>query len=731
MSVTIPRDATAHPDYQAALAAVAGSREAKARGDVRAERLLLGEGEATHRLHPGRQSPATTPVSAYLHAWAVNPPQPGDADYQAYVLAQPAERARLRRLAESVVGPGPLVEVLRTPAAADERDFEPVSRTVEEQVAAFAVIPQEPAHTVLASGEDLVLPPPSDPMAVARALVELRYLEPGALTLRNWRGGWWSWARSHWIEHEERAIRKECYAFTEHALYEKPDPKGGPPTLAKWEPTRFKIGNLLEATAAITHLDETVDQPTWIEDRDGVAVVAVANGLLDLERRRLLPHSPYYFNQTAVPFDYEPDALPPARWLAFLAELWPDDPDSTAALAEFFGYVISGRLDLHKILLVVGPTRGGKGTIARILGKLIGPRNVAGPTLSSLSFDFGLAPLLGKSLAVISDARLDASRDSSVVVERLLAISGEDTITVNRKYREQWTGKLPTRFLVVSNELPRLGDASATIANRFVVLLLRESWLGREDHTLEPTLTAELSGILNWALEGLDRLAEQDRFTRPTSTDEAILALQDLASPVAAFVRDECHTGPTSEVMIDTIYGRWKEWAETNGNRAGSRQTFGRNLRAVVPGLRVTQPREGETRDRLYRGIGLVPVPPTVQRSAFHRVPEHADDATETAGTRWHAIQPDVGGTHRSTVDTPDGDGPRPEPSSAVVTGAPTCPTCGKTMITIDGSPPVCTNGPGHRKPINGAATPDDSSGTLPVWDPESATDDGAEGLPA
>lgn len=309
---------------------------------------------------------------------------------------------------------------------------------------------------------------------------------------------------------------------------------------------------------------------------------------------------------------YDPEELTGAARAAYRASfarghgcrlcpsvLIPDDPDSIAALQEWAGYVVSGRLDLHKILLIVGPTRGGKGTIARILGKLIGPANVAGPTLSSLSYDFGLAPLLGKSLAVISDARLDASRDTSVVVERLLAISGEDTITVNRKYREQWTGKLPTRFLVISNELPRLGDASATIANRFVVLLLRESWLGREDHSLEAALTSELTGILNWALEGLDRLTAQDRFTRPASTDEAILALQDLASPVAAFIRDECVVGPASEVAIDTIYARWKEWAQDNGSRHISSQTFGRDLRAVVPGLRVSQPRDGGNRKRL------------------------------------------------------------------------------------------------------------------------------------
>jgi putative DNA primase/helicase len=275
-------------------------------------------------------------------------------------------------------------------------------------------------------------------MAVARRLVEAEYFEipTNALTLRHWRGGWWQWRGSHWIEREDRAVRRDAYAFTEHALFADEQ------ILKPWEPTRFKIGNLLEALAAVTHLDAMVDQPTWIDGSEGPAVVATANGLLDLDRRILISHSPGYFNQTAVPFAYDPWAPAPTRWLAFLSELWPNDPESIAALQEWFGYVISGRLDLHKILLIVGPTRGGKGTIARILGKLIGPFNVTGPTLSSLSYDFGLAPLLGKGLAVISDARLDAQRDASIVVERLLAISGEDTITVNRKYREQWTGKL-------------------------------------------------------------------------------------------------------------------------------------------------------------------------------------------------------------------------------------------------------------------------------------------------
>jgi len=74
---------------------------------------------------------------------------------------------------------------------------------------------------------------------------------------------------------------------------------------------------------------------------------------------------------------------------------------------------------------------------------------------------------------------------------------------VNRKYRDQWTGKLPSRLHVLSNELPKLGDASTAIVGRMLLLFLSRSWLGVEDLSLEPALHMELTGILNWALQQL------------------------------------------------------------------------------------------------------------------------------------------------------------------------------------------------------------------------------------
>ena len=139
-------------------------------------------------------------------------------------------------------------------------------------------------------------------------------------------------------------------------------------------------------------------------------------------------------------------------------------------------------------------------------------------------------------------------------MERLLSISGEDTLTVNRKYRDQWNGKLPSRLHVISNELPKLGDASTAIVGRIVLLLLSRSWLNREDRTLEPALLRELPGILNWALDGLMRLTivNENAFTRLPSGDEAIIEMRDLASPVAAFVREKCEVGHGKEISKET-----------------------------------------------------------------------------------------------------------------------------------------------------------------------------------
>jgi putative DNA primase/helicase len=250
--------------------------------------------------------------------------------------------------------------------------------------------------------------------------------------------------------------------------------------------------------------------------------------------------------------------------------------------------------------MMIGPRRSGRGTIARIITALIGPANVCNPTLGSLATNFGLQPLIGKQAAIITDARMSGRSDLAQVVERLLSISGEDGQTIDRKHKNAWSGKLPTRFTFISNELPRLADASGALAGRMIVLRFTESFYGREDLGLMDRITPELAGILNWSIAGWRRLLNRGRFEQPKSGQELVEELADLASPVGQFVREECELDPHGEEVIKDLFNRWEKWCtKQNWEHPGTVQTFGRQLRAVVPQITRAQPRRG--------GIAWVP----------------------------------------------------------------------------------------------------------------------------
>lgn len=445
--------------------------------------------------------------------------------------------------------------------------------------------------------------PPSQPMPNARLFLADRYGHPERPLLICQGGAFFAWDGTCWPQAEEATLRRDLYELFEGAtciIKDKPRP---------FSANRRTVGDVLDALKAAAHLPATEAAPRWLDETDDPPageVVVCANGIVHVPTRRVLPLTPRLYVNYAVPFPYEAHAPEPGRWLRFLKELWPDDAEAQQLLQEWFGYVVSGDTSLQKILGLFGPRRSGKGTIGRVLRGLLGHHHVAAPTMASFGSQFGLQPLIGKPLAIIPDARLRQGQD--VVTERLLSISGEDALDIDRKYKDPWTGQLPTRLMLLSNELPRLVDASGALASRFILLRLTESFLDREELDLDRQLMAELPGIFNWALDGLERLRERGRFTQPESSREMVQELEDLGSPVSAFLRDRCEVGAGRQVGVDDLYHAWRVWCSGQGREhPGTVQTFSKDLRAHLPTLRtghVGSARKGE-RKRVFRGISL------------------------------------------------------------------------------------------------------------------------------
>jgi putative DNA primase/helicase len=427
-----------------------------------------------------------------------------------------------------------------------------------------------------------------------------------ATPLRCHRSGFYAWDGCAWREADEAALRARLYSFLDEC-----QTKTGKGALCPVKPNAQMVGSVLDALRAAAHLDAAISPPAWLDGVEGPeanTILACANGLLHLPTLRLLLHTPSFFTHNALDFAYDPHARQPEQWFDFLDQLWPGDPESIATLQEIFGYCLTPDTRQQKAFMMVGPRRSGKGTIGRVLTRLIGEHNCVSPTLAGLGTNFGLAPLIGKQLAIISDARLSGRVDQHAIAERLLSITGEDALTIDRKYAPAWTGQLRCRFLILSNELPRLADVSGALAGRFILLLLRESFYGREDQDLTSKLLNELPGILNWAIAGWAGLASFGRFRQPTSATEAVEQLEDLSSPISAFVRERCEIGAAYSVSVIGIFNAWTEWCMAQGREhAGTAQSFGRDLRAAVPGLKTARPREGGGRVREYQGLRLTP----------------------------------------------------------------------------------------------------------------------------
>lgn len=451
--------------------------------------------------------------------------------------------------------------------------------------------------------ENAVILDAHDPMPSAHRFIGDHHTSEGVTTLRHQGGAFFAYDRGLYNEQEEARVRAELYRFLEPT---KVTTKDG--TLAPFKPTKSKVENVLDALRAVSNLPASFAPPCWLSanDLNAFDLLPCCNGLLHLPTRQLHPLSPQFFSVNGLDFDYDASPTQPTKWLAFMHSIWPNDQESIDTLQEIFGYALTVDTGYQKIFLIVGPKRSGKGTIARVLRQLVGDRNTCNPTLASFGRDFGKQALIGKTLAVISDARISAKTDVASVAETLLSISGEDAQTISRKYLPDWNGQLRVRFLVLTNELPRINDISGALSSRFIVLTMTESFFGKEDLGLMDRLSAEVPSILNWALDGRDRLFRRGYFTQPQSAQATVQQLDDLGSPIKTFVRDSCNVAPGLEIKKKDLFSAWQTWCNYNNvMNVGTTQTFGRDLRAALPQLT-----DGQRRPELHwfwKGIGAKP----------------------------------------------------------------------------------------------------------------------------
>lgn len=417
-----------------------------------------------------------------------------------------------------------------------------------------------------------------------------------------------------WLLHRGAAYGAIEDDFVRRHIYEFLEDIGGMPA------PKF-VSEIVDALKAVALVERnTFHPPCWINDDDRAdtfpphEILPCQNGLLHLPSGTLLPPTANFFTRNGLRLAYDPMAPKPEKWLKFLGEIWGHDSEQIDLLQEVFGYLLVPDNRLQKFFLLKGVRRGGKGTILGMLRQILSPETIMSPKLQDLGNRFGLEKAIGCSVAVVADLKLPAKdTDKESLVSNILRIVGNDPVDVERKnIGGAWTGVLPLRVFIASNEIPALPDTSGAVVARLVGMRMTKSFEGREDPALAAKLAPEAPSVLLWAAEGWRRLHERGHFLLTAESRALGEEMEDRASPLAAFLEDCCEIDPDARVLRDAVWLRFQSYCDRLGMVAAYRDmpTFNAALiDASRERIRKIRPRgDGASRPWYWEGLRLLEV---------------------------------------------------------------------------------------------------------------------------
>jgi putative DNA primase/helicase len=316
---------------------------------------------------------------------------------------------------------------------------------------------------------------------------------------------------------------------------------------------------LLASVTELAKVKVAVPDEAWDSDPD---LLVCENGTLHISTRKLIAHRPEHYATSGVPYRYDPKAVP-IVWRGFLHDTV---PDAAPFLQEFTGYALTPDTSLETAIWLSGPPGSGRSTLLTGLQAMLGNRaGVLG--LAEIERNrFALSNLAGKTL-VMATEQPSAYLASTNVINAI--ISGEP-LQVERKYRDPYELIPHAKIAWAMNELPRVADANSGLFRRVKVVKFAQIPEHRRDPVVKQRIQAEGAGILNWALEGLERLQRRGHFEVPTTVEDATQHFQSANDVPASFLEEACIREDGAKMTGAQLYAAYKAWCEENGHRPQS-----------------------------------------------------------------------------------------------------------------------------------------------------------------
>lgn len=393
--------------------------------------------------------------------------------------------------------------------------------------------------------------PPYEPIGFAKELEKSgNYVSDNSLL--------YEWTGSHWQAiDDDMAIRMalKWIAVGHHGTINEANAKSAYRTALAWLPI---IGEQVEAT-----------------------VIPVRNGYLSFDHGlALTPHDKSMGLRHVLSCDFEPTAPAPKEFNAFLERILPD-AEVRGRVQEYIGYTLLPDTRFQRAQIWLGSGANGKGTLANVVQAL--HKRTAAVQLDKLD-GFYMANTIGASLIYCDEAP-----QRGINEQAMKSLIAGELVQIDRKYLSHVSTRITGKWLILSNHIPAVSDQSAGFWRRFDIVPFSAEI---PEHERDPMLakrviTHELTGVLNWAVEGLVRLLARGRFdvSMPAAISHAVQSARVKTNSVQAWAQD---VGVEFTTVADApksdVYNNYSIWCKANGMSQVSSLKFWERFTETVGG---------------------------------------------------------------------------------------------------------------------------------------------------
>lgn len=327
-------------------------------------------------------------------------------------------------------------------------------------------------------------------------------------------------------------------------------------------------------------------------------LIPVRNGVVVRRNiNELLPQSPVWGFTFSLPvtFDKNANTTPIKEFLSSLVE----NDEDYELLIQIVAQALLQDENYQQAYLMTGGGSNGKSTYITLTTRLVGDTNITAVSLQEIIENrFSAAELQGKLLNLYPDL----PKSSLKTTGKFKALTGSDSITVEKKFAQPFKLRNKAVFAFSANSLPSVDDSSFAFWRRWAIIDFPFTF--KVDPTLIDRLATQqnLSGYLNLVIDKMNRI-EKYGLTRSNKVENAMNTWKKRSNSAYAYVTDMLEKSATEFIKYDTLYNLYLNYCEEQDFTALGKPKFTMELEKI--GAVLGHATEAQARVKIVKGVKL------------------------------------------------------------------------------------------------------------------------------